>query len=282
MEMNTEEKKQALKTCLEKKGYTFIEIDNNETEVINALFYLFILNEKLDIDLDNDMYFNYVGIYYENKNNIPEMLKYYLMAIEKGNEWAMYNLGNYYDKENNIPEMLKYYLMAIEKGNDNAMNGLGYYYENKKNIEEMLKYYLMAIEKGNVIAMFNLGDFYEKEKNYEEMLKYYEMLIEKNIHLKDNVLKKLINCLIEVENKDLFLKLYSKYSTHQVFGKFHRFYMARKQFSKIDSCPICMEECEIIPYDCLWHSYCITCSLKIDKCSMCKINKNPDFKNLFK
>ena len=40
MEMNVEEKKQALKTCLEKKGYTFIEIDNNETEVINTLYNL--------------------------------------------------------------------------------------------------------------------------------------------------------------------------------------------------------------------------------------------------
>ena len=139
----------------------------------------------------------------------------------------------------------------------------------------------MAIENGDEYAMCNLGYYYEKENNIPEMLKYFEMLIEKNIVLNYFRLKKLINSLIKIENKNLFLKLYSKYSTHEVFGKFHRFYMARKSLIKIDSCPICMEDSEIIPYDCLWHGYCIMCTVKIEECCVCKIKKHPDFVNLF-
>jgi TPR repeat protein len=50
------------------------------------------------------------------------MLKYYLMAMEKGNYYY-----NQYDFEN----MLKYYLMAIEKDHSGAMNNLGNYYNNR-------------------------------------------------------------------------------------------------------------------------------------------------------
>ena len=220
-------------------------------------------------------------LYYKEQKNDKEMLKYYLMAIEKGNCDAMNNLGYYYHNQKNIPEMLKYYHMAIEKGNGDAMYNLGYYYDEQKNIPEMLKYYHMAIEKEYTYAMCNLGFYYHEQKNFEEMLKYYEMLIEKNIILDDYVLKNLIHTLIKIENTNLFLKLYSKYSTHQAFGKFHRFYMARKSLIKIDSCPICMEDSEIIPYDCLWHGYCIMCTLKIEECCVCKIHKNQDFVHLF-
>ena len=94
-------------------------------------------------------------------------------------------------------------------------------------------------------------------------------------------MKEIITFSLKNNTKMLFLKLYSKYSTHPVFGKFHQFYMTRKQFSKTDSCPICMEECEIIPYDCLWHGYCIICSLKIEECSLCKIPKNQYFQDMF-
>ena len=80
----------------------------------------------------------------------------------------------------NYVEMEKYYLMAIEKGDDNSMRRLGYYHNTiTKNYVEMEKYYLMAIDKGNAYAMNNFGHYHDTiTKNYIEMEKYYLMAIE--------------------------------------------------------------------------------------------------------
>ena len=134
------------------------------------------------IETDDPVVLNYYGFYFLFKEkNYDEVKRYYLMAIEKGSVYAIYNLGNYYRNiEKNYEEMKRYYLMAIEKGDSDAMCNLGCYYDNEKNYEEMKLYYLMAIEKGHPTAMCNLGYYYNKvEKNYEEMKRYYLMAIEK-------------------------------------------------------------------------------------------------------
>ena len=171
--------------------------------------------------------------------------------------------------------------MAVEKGNSNAMNSLGVYYLKQNNIPEMLKYYQMASEKGNDLAMNNLGNYYKEQNNIPEILKYYQMAIEKINNLEEKKIKEIITFSLTNNTKMLFMNLYSKYKHHPVFAKFHNFYMPRKQFGKTDSCQICMEECEIIPYDCFWHGYCVICTLKIDKCSICKIHKSIDYVNIF-
>jgi TPR repeat protein len=62
-----------------------------------------------------------------------------MMAIEKGNPYAMYNIAIYYHRLGEYDEMKKYYLMSIEKGNYRAMHNLGVYYYDTKNYEEMKK-----------------------------------------------------------------------------------------------------------------------------------------------
>jgi hypothetical protein len=105
------------------------------------------------------------------------MKKYYLMAIEKGHNHAMYNLGKYYEEQKDYDNMKKYYLMAIEKGHNHAMYNLGKYYEEQKDYDNMKKYYLMAIEKGHSGAMNNLGTYYKEQKDYDNMTQYYLMAI---------------------------------------------------------------------------------------------------------
>ena len=136
-------------------------------------YYLMAINEGNDIAMVN------LGQYYQDINDIDNMVKYYLMAIDRGNVVAINNLGKYYENINDIDNMLKYYLMAIDKGNDFSMNNLGYYYGNINDIDNMLKYYLMAINKGNSNAMNNLGYYYEKINEIDNMLKYYLMAIDK-------------------------------------------------------------------------------------------------------
>ncbi len=57
------------------------------------------------------------------------MKKYYKLAIEYNNVYAMYNLGRYYQFiEVNYELMKKYYSLAINKYNDNdSIQNLDYY-----------------------------------------------------------------------------------------------------------------------------------------------------------
>jgi TPR repeat protein len=139
------------------------------------------INNIIDHTIECGNYYYIVGLYcYHIHKNCDEMIKYYLMAIEKGNSDAMYQLGYYYKNITNYDEMIKYYLMAIQKGNCDARYQLRDYYKNIENYDEIKKNYLMAIEKDNSDAMCKLGDYYKNIKNYDEMKKYYLMAIEKD------------------------------------------------------------------------------------------------------
>lgn len=122
---------------------------------------------------------NYIGLFYRKNENYYDMLKYYHIAIEKGNNDALFNLGCYYKSQDKYKNMKKYFLMAIEKDVHDAMYGLGSYYEQIEKYDVMMKYYLMAIEKGNSMAMYSLGHYYENTRNYDDMIKYYLMATEK-------------------------------------------------------------------------------------------------------
>jgi TPR repeat protein len=126
---------------------------------------------------------NNLAIYYENiKKDYAKAEKYYLMAIEQGNNSAMNNLARHCANiKKDYTNAEKYYLMAIEQGNVNAMNNLANYYAIiKKDYTSAEKYYLMAIEQGNVVAMNNLANYYEKIKqDYTTAEKYYLMAVER-------------------------------------------------------------------------------------------------------
>ena len=103
-------------------GYTdfILNVFNNTNE------------ESLDSISPDAIKLNICGIYHDTvTKNYAEMEKYYLMAIELGNAYAMYNLGVYHKQvTKNYAEMEKYYLMAIGKGHANAMNNLKTHYKN--------------------------------------------------------------------------------------------------------------------------------------------------------
>ena len=115
------------------------------------------------------------------------IIKYHLIAIEKGDTYAMCSLAKYYqyNMKYDEEEIKKYYLMVIEKGNSDAMCDLCEYYNIKKNYDQAIKYYLLVSEKGNPNAMYMLGQYYlglcysnYNNFNYEEMKKYYSMAID--------------------------------------------------------------------------------------------------------
>ena len=49
----------------------------------------------------------------------------------------MNNLGLYYNQQKDYDNMMKYYLMAIDKGDDKAMNNLGVYTHFKIHLHSL-------------------------------------------------------------------------------------------------------------------------------------------------
>ena len=181
-----------IKEYLSKNGYIALHLDDLGDIWIKKIYDLYKngyhdehddnANDTDDEDNDQDLalYYGYVGTYYRINGDVDKMLKYYLMAIDKGNTMAMNNLACYYKEQRNYDSAKKYYLMAIENGSHNAMNDLACCYMEQGKYDSAIKYYLMAIENGNRVAIHNLAFLYEKEGKYDLALKYYFMSVEQN------------------------------------------------------------------------------------------------------
>ena len=129
------------------------------------------------------LYENGLGV--EFSTTCEEAVKYYKMAIDKGNVNAMYYLGymhsqmDTYDFKNDYYEAVRYLKMAIENGHNEAMAHLGWMYEVGegviKNIKKAIKYYKMAVENGTIDAMNKLGKMYRSGegvvKNFKKALR---------------------------------------------------------------------------------------------------------------
>ena len=131
------------------------------------------------IDKGNDGAMNNLANLYIDENQPEKAEKDYLMAIDKGNGNAMYNLANLYKDQNQTKKAEEYYLMAIGKGDLRAMYNLANLYRDQKQSEKAEKYYLMAIGKGDLRAMYNLANLYRDQKQSEKAEKYYLMAIGK-------------------------------------------------------------------------------------------------------
>lgn len=153
-------------------------LNDLDEDSINTVYHLYANDKVNEITILSGVCANYIALYYDIKREHQNMKKYYKLAIEKGNAYAMYNLGRYYDTHRNYEKMKKYYLMAIEHGIEQAMYGLGRYYEFRQDYDKMKDYYLMAIKSGNKNAMYQLALHYQCHDNIEYMLKYYQMAIQ--------------------------------------------------------------------------------------------------------
>ncbi len=151
------------KECVKKHNYRFIKLKNKES--INC----------------SGLELFYYGIHYKINKNYNNMVKYWLMAIDKGYSNAIFHLGLHYKNIYDIDNMLKYYLMAIEKGDVRAMHNLGLYYQKYGDYNNMMKYYLIAIENGCTYTIHNLVSYCKENDNddYENIMKYFLMGIRK-------------------------------------------------------------------------------------------------------
>jgi TPR repeat protein len=233
-----------IKNVVEKYGGEYIPIPSQTIPDVYEL----LVNHNINHTNNTDKYYLYVGWYYDNmKHNYEEAIKYYLLAIDKGNYIAMNNLAHYYNVENNYKEAIKYWLLAIDKGNYIAMNNLAHYYYNvENNYKEAIKYYLLAIDKGNYIAMNNLSKIAHKH--------YY---------------------LYMTELKQQFWKLNPS-------PKLTQFMLSHKLGN--GDCHVCLSTKVLYEYDCLMHAYCLDCHLKLIQatkcCPECRFPQNPYYNDM--
>ncbi len=148
------------------------------------------------------------GFIYHMQNDIANAEKYYLLAIENGNNDAMVDLAQLYqDEKKDIVNAEKYFLLAAEKGNVDASFNLAILYQDeKKDIVNAEKYFLLASEKGNDDANYFLGFIYYVEKrDFINAEKYLLLAAEKgdndamfllaNLYFETNAVAKKNNAL---------------------------------------------------------------------------------------
>ena len=131
----------------------------------------------------------------------------------------MNNLGNYYQIHKDYKKMLKYYLMAIEKGDSIAMSNLGYYYQEQKDYKNMVKYYILGVKYKNINCMHILNNYSTnliglKSSNYPYFIDNTKWLTDYQLEylekLKHNI-KKIFKCVPTINNyNDVIIIAYKK------------------------------------------------------------------------
>jgi len=215
-------------------------------------------------------YFYGLYNYYEKDDNIKAE-KYYLISIYHGNTSAMNNLGDLYKYQKKYDEAEKYYFMS---GDSYAMNGLGVLYDKQKKCDLAEKYYLMAISRmandGNTSAIINLGVLYNGQKKYDKAVKYYLMY------------NNTIDFLRQIPDKELYpqlIKYPESKDAKQIISDLIKDRDILLIHNKLQTCvrkgecSICYmaDGTDLILSSCYFHSFCVECSLKIDKCALCGV-----------
>ena len=113
-----------------------------------------------------------------------EALNY--LARETENPDMMVELGSYYYEQRDFSLALKYYEMAAEKNNLYAIANLGYiwYYgrTGTKDYEKAFMYFNRAMQMGDMVAAYKVADMYKKGYYADKNPERYREIIE-NLYL---------------------------------------------------------------------------------------------------
>jgi len=101
--------------------------------------------DAYSIDPCNESIVN-MGIMYETRVKNNELAKkYYRIAIEGGDELAMYNLADLYDNEQNIELMVHYFEMAVQHGDDASRKRLIIHYHKTGDMPNFARHYYIQL-----------------------------------------------------------------------------------------------------------------------------------------
>jgi len=208
-----------------------------------------------------------------------------LKAVEMNNLYSKYRLAHFYvdnvfddepefcDKESD-----KLFDELIEKKYFRAIDYLAEFYL-ERDPEKSRRYFNMLIEIGHIMANFGIIKLGCSKERENELLTEIFVKWDSNICafrdmsgmisllLKRNVDSKLLleHCnRLGLKNDDLKLKIQSEESILK----------SKMKYAQYGECPVCMEDKDLILFDCFAHLHCIECDRRMVKCSLCRITKN--------
>lgn len=130
------------------------------------------------IDLSNTNAMNHMGMCYKHeywkcKNHISKII---VRRVKQAFQWANHMFGGQYQcviPRDLFNESVRYYLMAIEGGNVYALYNLGwvYYWERKYNLA--MDYFVRAISSGVTDGLVGAGWCCLRKNDYEQAIKYF-------------------------------------------------------------------------------------------------------------
>lgn len=142
----------------------------------------------------------------------------------------------------NYDEMMKYYSMAIKKGNTKAICNLGYYHENiTKNHREMIKCAFLAIKKGKFFSENKLNSLLDLH-----FMNSADIIIENVEHVNGDIIKKVNKHLFSRDPNDfekdeccICCELAPIAKTKCTKNKIYSHAVCLNCLDKINKCPLC-------------------------------------------
>ena len=227
-----------------------------------------------------------LGTYYEQvEPNVEDMIRLYTLAYENGNKEGVFALANYYTKMNNEEQMIKYLLIGANRFEDrDAIYNLIVHYQKKQEKINCLFWVDKLIANNPNAGHYLKGWAFEKFNDIDCMKIHYTMFLEKlppNPILSHEDAEKILDIIrLYIHNEidlQFIQQMLHKFSiTDDVILGHLQFKINKTKlpnYMQTGECMICYDTKDIQMYDCLGHYYCLGCTIKLDKCPVCKCTK---------
>lgn len=232
----------------------------------------------------------YLGKYYlQVENNQLEFIRLSKMGLEHGIKDAPVALAEYYYSINDIDNMVKYLKISVDNFNDDeSIYNLIMHYHHENDEDNSIKYCNKLIEYNYKKGHFYLGQTYRQSSKYNEMIKHYKLFLE-DVKVEDATFHN--ENITELENQLMYVIFHvfiaNEIDLNEMQSYLHKFNITSPHlhglvqfkinktkipyYKQTGDCPICLEEnISLKLYDCLGHHYCEMCTVKLDKCAICK------------
>jgi len=185
----------SIKNLVRKKNYDKAVDALNDIEVKDLHYYTFSywvyykkgdiktavesLERVFEIKQDGTTAFT-IGSIYERKLHLTDLaVKYYKIALEKGNYSAAYRLGqiNFYSLSD-LEQSINYHRLAIENGISDSIESLATIFVNSENYSEAEELYQLSYEKGNYSALNEMAQIKQKIGKADEAILLLNQAIE--------------------------------------------------------------------------------------------------------
>jgi tetratricopeptide (TPR) repeat protein len=151
-----------------------------------------IYESQLKIEPNNQNIIINIAKLYEILEKYESCESYYISLIIVNNIDAMIEFALYYKNRNNIEEMIRYLNMAARRDCSRAYLLLGHYYKNNNNIDKMEENYTWAAILHSIDAMIELIKFYSNNNDKMMINRWYNSLLKEtqieNMNIETNLM----------------------------------------------------------------------------------------------